>query len=392
MRRRKTRYLVLCSICFYIIAVANAKTAMFVLCWTTVSLTCVAWATARFSASGIRLARAGLPARLTAGELLPCGLNITNQGSLPRSNLVVEDRLENQTRGLVTGRTALVPWLSGGAAVAVDQAGEPAGRGAHRIGPATLVTADPIGLFEHRRAIPGSEAEVLVWPRIEPLTEVRFGSGDDGRGPIARRAGAGFDFRSLRDYQDGDDLRHVDWKSTAHLGRLQIREFELHDTPAATVVLDLCADAFADSSDGARLEQAVSTAGSIAVRLAAQGLETRLIADDGLPVSVRVGPGSAPEALLDCLARVTGGGRQPVAELLGGEAWRLNSGDRLVVVSADPDPALPRRLAALAGEGHPVLWIALGAGPTAVVPGVRRVTLAAGGSLAAALAPAEVAA
>lgn len=391
MRRRKTRYLVLCSICFYIIAVANAKTAMFVLCWTTVSLTCVAWATARFSASGIRLVRTELPARLTAGDLLPCGLTVANSGSLPRSNLVIDDRLGNQTRATVTGRSALVPWLSGGAAVTIDQAGEPAARGLHRIGPATLVTADPIGLFEHRRTIEDSEAELLVWPRIERLGEVRFNAGENGRGPIARRAGAGFDFRGLRDYQDGDDLRHVDWKSTAHLGRLQVREFEQHDTPSATVVLDLCAGVPAERADGETLEQAVSAAGSLAVRLAAQGIETRLVADDGLPLTVRVAPG-ATGALLDCLARVTGAGAVSMVEQLSREAERLRPGDRLAIVSADCDPRLPRLLAALAAAGHPVLWVALGAGPAPAVPGVRRVPLAAGQSLAAVLAPAEAAA
>jgi len=52
------------------------------------------------------------------------------------------------------------------------------------------------------------------------------------------RRGVGHDLFSLRDYQPQDDLRHIDWKATARVRRLTVREFTAEDERRITIILD----------------------------------------------------------------------------------------------------------------------------------------------------------
>ncbi len=48
----------------------------------------------------------------------------------------------------------------------------------------------------------------------------------------------GEDFFTLRDYEDGDDLRKVHWPSSAKRDRLMIRQLEMPWQSRALIVLD----------------------------------------------------------------------------------------------------------------------------------------------------------
>jgi uncharacterized protein (DUF58 family) len=53
-----------------------------------------------------------------------------------------------------------------------------------------------------------------------------------------QRAGASLEFRDHRDYQPGDDLRHVDWNAYARSDQLTIKLFREEVTPHADVLID----------------------------------------------------------------------------------------------------------------------------------------------------------
>jgi uncharacterized protein (DUF58 family) len=55
---------------------------------------------------------------------------------------------------------------------------------------------------------------------------------------VSNRRGLGQDLLALRDYQPNDDLRRVDWKATARVRRLIVREFAAEDERRVTVVFD----------------------------------------------------------------------------------------------------------------------------------------------------------
>ncbi len=54
-------------------------------------------------------------------------------------------------------------------------------------------------------------------------------------------AGPGLDPRDLRDYQIGDDVRHIDWNATARAGHAQLRTFEAEREVHASFLVDVSA-------------------------------------------------------------------------------------------------------------------------------------------------------
>jgi uncharacterized protein (DUF58 family) len=55
---------------------------------------------------------------------------------------------------------------------------------------------------------------------------------------VGNRAGSSLEFRDYRDYQPGDDLRHVDWNAYARSDQLSIKLFREEVTPHADILID----------------------------------------------------------------------------------------------------------------------------------------------------------
>ncbi|MGI8556561.1 MAG: DUF58 domain-containing protein [Pyrinomonadaceae bacterium] len=101
-----------------------------------------------------------------------------------------------------------------------------------------LSTRFPFGFFRHRRRLSAQEAEIIVYPKIEPVeVEILKMPFEVGK-LVAPKKGVGQDLLSLRDYQPQDDLRHVDWKATARAQRIIVREFAAEDERRVTVIFD----------------------------------------------------------------------------------------------------------------------------------------------------------
>lgn len=101
-----------------------------------------------------------------------------------------------------------------------------------------LSTKFPFGFFRHRRRLPAQAAELIVFPRLSPLSEETENLPLDIGKLVVQKRGMGQDLLSMRDYQPMDDLRRVDWKATARANRLIVREFSAEDERRVTVFLD----------------------------------------------------------------------------------------------------------------------------------------------------------
>jgi uncharacterized protein (DUF58 family) len=55
---------------------------------------------------------------------------------------------------------------------------------------------------------------------------------------LSQRAGSSLEFRDHRDYQPGDDLRHIDWNAYARSDQLSIKLYREEVTPHLDVVVD----------------------------------------------------------------------------------------------------------------------------------------------------------
>lgn len=87
---------------------------------------------------------------------------------------------------------------------------------------------------EQRQHLAAGERAGLRYALALPRRTPAGGAGAVG----GRRAGASLEFRDYRDYQAGDDLRHVDWSAYARSDQLTVKLYREEVTPHVDVVVD----------------------------------------------------------------------------------------------------------------------------------------------------------
>jgi uncharacterized protein (DUF58 family) len=173
-------------------------------------------------------------------------------------------------------------------------------RGRFEIGPLTIRIADPFGLIELRRMVPGV-APLVVTPRTVVLPRIPVMGGWSGSGehrPQAFAAGSAEDV-SVREYRRGDELRRVHWRSSARVGELMVRREEQPWEARATVLLDNRLRSHRGQGLGSSFEFAVVAAASLVIHLDQHGYAVRLVLADGS------GADETSTAVLERLALVT---------------------------------------------------------------------------------------
>ena len=159
-------------------------------------------------------------------------------------------------------------------------------RGRWTLGPLKASTRFPFGLFEKSRRI-RVEAQLLVYPKLVPVGPAAIEASGQGDASSLRRGRAG-EFHSLRQAQEGDELRDICWRKSAQTGRLVVRQNEDPTSRQVVVVLDNRALAARPSAEQLQAQEAaVSRAASLALHYLncgyAVGLVTR---GDCLPLGV----------------------------------------------------------------------------------------------------------
>jgi len=126
---------------------------------------------------------------------------------------------------------AWIPWVRKGTTFAATSV-QPHRRGWLALQRMRVGTPFPFGLFEKTYFIESTD-RWLVYPRLLPLDRIRILEGTDkGQQPIdTTRIGAGSVPFFLRDYQTGDPMRRIHWKSTAKRQRLMVKELEQETAP-----------------------------------------------------------------------------------------------------------------------------------------------------------------
>jgi len=146
-------------------------------------------------------------------------------------------------------------------------------RGVLKVGPVSVVRGDPLGLFErvHRRDEP---VDLYVHPRTVGFDGQSLGFLRDLEGlPTTDLSPDDVSFHALREYQPGDDLRHVHWRSTARTGTLMVRQYE--ETRRSHFVIGLTRHPGDYRSDD-EFELAVSIAGSLGLRGVRDSMQVEL--------------------------------------------------------------------------------------------------------------------
>ncbi|MFL5959234.1 MAG: DUF58 domain-containing protein [Gaiellaceae bacterium] len=140
-------------------------------------------------------------------------------------------------------------------------------RGRHTLPSPVVRRTGPLGLAAWTHAV-GEAADVLVYPDLPAArrlaSNVRAGKfRDEGlrrRGPL----GLGTEFESVRDYVPDDDVRQVNWRATARLGRPMSNQYRIERDRDVVCVVDCGRLMAAPFADRTRLDAALDAAVAVA--------------------------------------------------------------------------------------------------------------------------------
>ncbi|MCB0153283.1 MAG: DUF58 domain-containing protein, partial [Anaerolineae bacterium] len=190
-------------------------------------------------------------------------------------------------------------------------------RGVFTLGPTTLRSGDPFGLYRVSLFHPDS-VTLTVTPPIVPLPAIEVAPGGragEGR-PRATALERTVNAATVRGYVPGDDLRAIHWPTSARRNTFYVRQFE--NTPAGDwwIILDLEAKVQAGSGLDSTTEHAIILAASLADRGLRAGRAVGLIAH-GQTLTWLPPRQGEPQRLKILQALATAKlGQHPLAELL----------------------------------------------------------------------------
>jgi uncharacterized protein (DUF58 family) len=156
---------------------------------------------------------------------------------------------------------------------------------------------------------------------------------------------SGFDLHSVREYQEGESLRRVHWRSTARRGRLMVKELEDAPRDEVAVLLDADARAVVGDPPESSFDLQVRVAGSILLAHARRGRRAVLIVNSALREVQRVHSLEGDWRLaLEVLAAAEPTGQSHAAALLADDSSPAARALELAIVSARLTPELVDRL------------------------------------------------
>ena len=335
MLTRRGRIVLALGFVVYVAAWAFGSRPLYPVATGLLLVGAVAWIWIRLANRPFRVRRGWGDREHVEGEDVPVVVELTATGRvLPASVTLVErvGRLGEQRHLLRrSGRRLSVRYVL---------TRVPRGRYAFEDVRAEL--ADPFGLERVTVALPAPGA-LLVYPRLVQLGRLFSESGarsHDGRRLLLRRH-SGFELHSVREYEQGESLRRVHWRSTARRGQLMVKELE--DAPRDEIAVLLDADASAVV--GGSFEVQVRAAGSILDAYVRRGRRAVLaVNSERREVQHVHSPAADWRRALELLAAVEPTGRTPVARLLAQEDGPAARALELAVVTARLEPALVDRL------------------------------------------------
>lgn len=344
----------LCAVLF--MAALNRQDPMvYAMFWVMTTIGVLAYALPWLSLRGLRVEftrQEAHPVRRVEGEPVDVGLRIEQAGWFPAWMVEVVARWHWSGRTFES-RVAL-PMLLRGAQHAVLDRVEFSCRGQYRLVSLHLQTGFPLGLIEARRTLHLRSREVLVQPAPASVDlPERWSAVADLLGDLVRgHRGESLELNQLRRHEFGEALRHVDWRASARVGDLIVRQFQ---HPACRFAQVVVAGPAADTVGlpDAPAEHAIRVAAGVCLELASQQVRFDLRLADGTSAC------DPEQASLRLAALQPGGLAWEVS--LASAADRLRRGEHLVAVvpvGAAPGPLAAAALVADARGGCLVVVVA----------------------------------
>ena len=264
-------------------------------------------------------------------------------------------------------------------------------RGRFTLGPITLTSGDPFGLFKMQRQL-SPTSTVIVYPAtIElPAFAQPLGRLPGGEAMRRRTHYVTTNVAGVREYAPGDGFNRIHWPSTARTGRLIVKEFELDPTADIWLFLDMQRKVQAGSAweavpfregpallweerprlelDPTTEEYGVTIAASLARHFIRLNRAVGLIAYGQHREMAQTDRGDRQMTkLLEILAVIKATGKMPIGNVVAVEASHFHRDTTVVVITPSTDEGLADALRNLRRRGIRAIVVLIEAstfGPT----------------------------
>jgi uncharacterized protein (DUF58 family) len=243
-------------------------------------------------------------------------------------------------------------------------------RGYYRFGPLVTLGGDLLGSasYEHRSE---HDDYVIVYPKIIALHDLGFPS-QSPFGTLRSRERIFEDptrIRGVRDYQPGDSLKRMDWKTSARVGSLQVRRYEPAIALETAVFLNLNEADYPLTLRRQATELGIIIAASVAVHLVEKRQAVGLFTNGRDPLAESTGTAPALPLrkgrehlmhllqLLACVEVASGEESLPFLDLLSRKSLGLPWGSTLVIITAKEVEGLMDTLLTLRRRGLVVILV-----------------------------------
>ena len=176
--------------------------------------------------------------RALPGTPVEVSISLTNLGER-LENILLFDQLPHGLK-LIDGDTSLMTSLDTGETARLQYSVQ-AKRGYYRFQHVIIEAADRLGIRQKNLTL-DAEGRLFVQPVVKSVGRVNIrprGTRVYAGYIPARKGGAGVEFFGVREYQQGNPLRWINWRASArHRNTLFINEFEQERVADVSIILD----------------------------------------------------------------------------------------------------------------------------------------------------------
>lgn len=207
-------------------------------------------------------------------------------------------------------------------------------RGLFTLGPASLRTSDPFGVFSVMIGLEAT-ANVVVMPPVVALPSIEVAPG--GRFREGRRTAASWapavSAARVREYLPGDSARSIHWPTSAHRDALFVRMFDHTPSGDWWIILDLDQTQQAGEGQSSTLEHGVILAASLADRGLRLGRAVGLAAYGEEPLWIPARHGEMQRwEILRALTTITPGS-QSLSELIAQSKTAFRQTTSVIIIT-----------------------------------------------------------
>ena len=310
----------------------------------------------RFNVRGLEVDVQRLVDRAQVGQKAEERITVRNPSWLPRIWLEVDNPSElpgaSPRRVITLGARRRTSWTMETLLTR---------RGVYRVGPVTVSSSDPFGLFKVSRSY-GGRGSIIVYPPFIDLPNFTVPPASlPGEGRFRKRThyvtpnAAG-----VREYVHGDSFSRIHWPSTARTGKLMVKVFELDPASDIWVILDLHGKVQAGTGEESTEEYGVKIAASVARHFLNANRNVGYMAfGTRLDVIEVERGGQQMTRILEALALAQGQGDVPIANLLAVEGKRFGRHTTVVLITPSTDEQWITSLLMLTQRGVKVAVVLL---------------------------------